>query len=126
MILQDVIAESAAEILTIVNVEPIKITGISDNSKDVKEGYLFVAVSGYSVDGHGYIKDAVRLGAAAIIGEQDIMNLEIPYIQVKNSRKVLGLVAKKFYVYFFTHYSKMKQKMLNKEEVFQRSLNFSI
>ena len=36
MILQDVIAESAAEILTLVNVEPIKITGISDNSKDVK------------------------------------------------------------------------------------------
>ena len=25
------------------------------------------------------------------------MSLEIPYIQVKNSRKVLGLVAKKFY-----------------------------
>ena len=97
MILQDVIAESAAEILTLVNVEPIMITGISDNSKDVKEGYLFVALSGYSVDGHGYIKDAVRLGAAAVIGEQDIMNLEIPYIQVKNSRKVLGLVAKKFY-----------------------------
>ena len=97
MILQDVIAESAAEILTQVNVEPIMITGISDNSKDVKEGYLFVAVSGYSVDGHDYIRDAVRLGAAAVIGEKDIMNLKIPYIQVKNSRKVLGLVAKKFY-----------------------------
>src|SRR3954452_15216180 len=80
MILQDVIAESAAEILTLVDVEPIMITGISDNSKDVKEGYLFVALSGYSVDGHGYIKDAVRLGAAAVIGEQDIMNLKIPYI----------------------------------------------
>ena len=75
MIFQDVIAESAGiKILTLVDVEPIMITGISDNSKDVKEGYLFVALSGYSVDGHGYIKDAVRLGAAAVIGEQDIMN----------------------------------------------------
>jgi len=62
-----------------------------------EEGYLFVAVSGYSFDGHDYIAAAIRLGASAVIGEQDLKNLEIPFIQVKNSRKVLGMVAKKFY-----------------------------
>ena len=67
MILQDVIAESAAEILTEVNVENIVITGITDNSKDVKEGYLFVAVSGYSFDGHHYIAEAIRSGASPVI-----------------------------------------------------------
>lgn len=97
MILQDVIVDTTVEILTKVNVENIVITGITDNSKDVKEGYLFVAVSGYSFDGHDYIAEAIRSGASAVIGEQNIMSLEIPYIQVKNSRKVLGLVAKKFY-----------------------------
>ncbi|MCQ6274802.1 UDP-N-acetylmuramoyl-L-alanyl-D-glutamate--2,6-diaminopimelate ligase [Bacillus sp. V3B] len=97
MILQGIIKEAVVRITSKGNLDHINITGITDNSKDVKEGYLFVAVSGYSFDGHDYITEAIRLGASAVIGEQDIMDLEIPYIQVKNSRKVLGIVAKKFY-----------------------------
>ena len=56
-----------------------------------------MAVSGYSFDGHNYISEAIRLGASAVIGEQEITNLEIPYIQVENSRKALGLAIKKLY-----------------------------
>ncbi|WP_077622964.1 UDP-N-acetylmuramoyl-L-alanyl-D-glutamate--2,6-diaminopimelate ligase [Sediminibacillus massiliensis] len=79
------------------NMVDINIKGIADNSQDVREGYLFVAISGYRIDGHDFIEDAVERGASVIIGEKDLPGLPVPYIQVDNSRKALGAVASSFY-----------------------------
>ena len=38
----------------------LDIKGIENNSKEVKEGYLFVAIQGYSVDGHQFVNDAIE------------------------------------------------------------------
>ena len=38
----------------------IEISGIESNSKNVKEGYLFVAIQGFSTDGHQYVENAIR------------------------------------------------------------------
>ena len=73
------------------------IQGLADNSKDVKEGDLFVAIKGLGSDGHDYIENAIAKGAAVIIGEQPSADLSIPYIQVTNSRKALGIIANNFY-----------------------------
>lgn len=73
------------------------IVGITDNSADVKPGYLFVAISGFQTDGHRYIDDAIRRGAAVIVGEQVMRDVPVPYIRVESSRRVLGLLAKNFY-----------------------------
>lgn len=97
MLLQDIIKGLQAENSPNIPDKDIFITGIADNSKEVKKGYIFVAVSGYSFDGHDYIQDAVCLGASVVIGEQEIAHLEIPYLQVDNSRKALGLITKNFY-----------------------------
>lgn len=63
MILKDVIYEAINWDLP-KDVEDISITGVADNSKEIKNGYLFVAVNGYKEDGHNYIKDAIRQGAS--------------------------------------------------------------
>ncbi|USK67025.1 UDP-N-acetylmuramoyl-L-alanyl-D-glutamate--2,6-diaminopimelate ligase [Peribacillus frigoritolerans] len=97
MIFKNLIKDADIENLLEINVEDISILGVTDNSRDIQKGYLFVAVSGYNVDGHNYIQDAVLLGASAVIGERDIGDLAVPYLQVKNSRKALGLIAKNFY-----------------------------
>ncbi|NCT39885.1 UDP-N-acetylmuramoyl-L-alanyl-D-glutamate--2,6-diaminopimelate ligase [Bacillus sp. EB93] len=97
MMLKKLIEDAGIENLSEMNVADISILGVTDNSRDIQKGYLFVAVSGYSVDGHNYIQDAVRLGASAVIGELDIGDLEVPYLQVNNSRKALGKIAKQFY-----------------------------
>ena len=34
----------------------LEIEGIESNSKNVKPGFLFIAIKGFSVDGHKYIK----------------------------------------------------------------------
>ena len=37
-----------------------EITGIVDDSRDVKDGYLFVATKGFNVDHYDYINDAIE------------------------------------------------------------------
>ncbi|MGK7377302.1 UDP-N-acetylmuramoyl-L-alanyl-D-glutamate--2,6-diaminopimelate ligase [Planococcus sp. 1R117A] len=75
----------------------LDIQGIADNSRDVEEGFAFVAIAGFESDGHGYIDQALEKGAALIIGEQAIAGLTVPYLQVVNSRKALGRMARNFY-----------------------------
>lgn len=73
-----------------------EITGISYNSKDTKQGDLFVALRGRVTDGHLYIDEAIKKGAAALMVEKD-GNYPIPAIIVENTRKALGTVAARFY-----------------------------
>ncbi|MCD6115995.1 UDP-N-acetylmuramoyl-L-alanyl-D-glutamate--2,6-diaminopimelate ligase [bacterium] len=75
----------------------IEITGISCDSREVKPGYLFVAVRGLKTDGHLFIRKAVEKGAAAVIAEEFIENINAPLVLCENSRRVLSLLAKNFY-----------------------------
>ena len=88
---------STVGISTINNKHNIPVNGITFNSQDVKAGFLFVAISGTNNDGHAYIKDAISRGAIAVIGEKKIVNCEVPYFQVENTRKKLAYLAKAFY-----------------------------
>lgn len=76
--------------------EPVK--GITDNSKKVQEGFLFVAVKGHQSDGHSYLREAIAKGASAIVGEEEkIPGISVPYIKIDNSRKLLGKLCQAFY-----------------------------
>ena len=54
------------------------------NSKLVKPGQTFVAIKGYTVDGHDYIEDAIKNGATAIIAEKEV-KCSVPVTVVENS-----------------------------------------
>lgn len=74
------------------------ITGITDSSRDITDGMVFVAIAGFEQDGHDYIPHAIEKGAALIVGEHDCPEaLPIPYLKVANSRQALGQLADKFY-----------------------------
>lgn len=75
----------------------LTVTGIADSSDNVSQGYIFVAINGFNQDGHQFILEAIEKGACLIVGESEITDLTVPYIQVENSRKVLGIIASKFY-----------------------------
>lgn len=76
----------------------LEVVGITDDSRKVAPGMIFIAIKGYQFDGHQYIMDAAQRGAAMIIGERELSNpISAPYIIVKNSRKVLGQLANIYY-----------------------------
>jgi len=70
------------------------ITGITDDSRKVQPGFLFVAVRGVSVDGHRFIPAALAAGAVAVVGEEPaaILNLPagFPYLRMPDTRRTLG------------------------------------
>ena len=75
-----------------------EISNITYDSRKVKEGSLFIAISGQKEDGHDYIYEAVNKGASAVIanGRAPILD-NIPIIQVSNPRKVMSKIAANFY-----------------------------
>ena len=74
----------------------INIKGIAYDSRKVKEGYLFIAIRGFETDGHKFIDSAIKNGAVAILGEEDIKS-ECTYIKTDDSRKAMALCAAEFY-----------------------------
>lgn len=73
------------------------VCGITDDSRQVKTGYLFVALQGAKQDGHFYIEEAVHNGAVAIISDQIEEHACLPVIAVKNARKTLAFLLNLFY-----------------------------
>ena len=50
----------------------IEINDIENNSEKVKSGYLFIAITGFKIDGHQFIGKAIENGATAIM-VQDVI-----------------------------------------------------
>ena len=75
----------------------IPISGIAIDSRQVEKGNCFVALVGTSTDGHKYIQTAIQNGAAAVIGSQPGLQLDVPYIQVEDTRHTLALISAAFY-----------------------------
>lgn len=72
------------------------ITGIAYDSRKVQSGYIFVCIKGFAQDGHKYAKSAQEKGAAVIVAEDEI-DVDIPVIYTKNSRRTLAELACRFY-----------------------------
>ncbi|NOZ63424.1 MAG: UDP-N-acetylmuramoyl-L-alanyl-D-glutamate--2,6-diaminopimelate ligase [Caldiserica bacterium] len=75
----------------------VDIKGISDDSRRIKPGYLFVALKGEKQDGHDFIPEAASRGAVALIVEKEIKYPFPLWIQVEDSHKSLSFLAHRFY-----------------------------
>ena len=62
------------------------------DSRQVGPGTLFVAVKGFSTDGHRYLEQAVANGAVAAVVTEDV-DTTIPVLRVPDARAVMGPLA---------------------------------
>ena len=74
----------------------LEIGGVAYDSRRVKPGDLFVAVRGYSSDGHQFIPMAVEKGCAAVLCEEAPSG-DVPYVLTDDSRLGLALAGRNFY-----------------------------
>ena len=74
----------------------LDIAHVRYDSRMVEPGDLFVAVSGFAVDGHKFIPSVMEKGAAAVICQR-IPEGDIPYIQVEDTRRCLAALGDNFY-----------------------------
>lgn len=82
----------------------IDITSVVSNSKEVKNGSVFVAINGFSSDGHQYIEDAVQKGASVVIAQigcdmsvlKKVAN-NVTIVLAPDTRYALAICSSNFY-----------------------------
>lgn len=85
------------------NAEDAVLTGISIDSRTVKEGELFIAIKGQRFDGHDFVMDALRNARGAVVSTPPAVPIKgKAIIYVKNTLKALQDVA---------HYRRIKSKV---------------
>ena len=74
----------------------MEIRDVCYDSRAVGPGDLFVAMTGYAVDGHDFIPKAAAAGAAAVVCQRPPED-GTPYVQVENSRRALAVLGANFF-----------------------------
>ncbi|NOU08435.1 MAG: UDP-N-acetylmuramoyl-L-alanyl-D-glutamate--2,6-diaminopimelate ligase [Nitrospira sp.] len=75
----------------------VSVNAITDDSRAVSPHSLFVAVKGERVDGHEFIPAARNGGMVALVSQQPVSEVSLPFVRVDDSRKALGLLGGRFY-----------------------------
>ena len=77
----------------------IEITDLIRDSRQAREGVMFVAVKGVAVDSHRFIPEVVSAGARAIVCEDlpEVLHPGATYIQVKDSVIALAHLADEWF-----------------------------
>lgn len=73
----------------------LEVTGVTSDSREVREGWLFVAVEGRSFDGHSAAAEMLKKGACAVVTRR-ALGLERE-ITVKNPRELYSHLLSAFY-----------------------------
>ena len=74
----------------------IEIKGITDDSRLVKKGFLFVATKGYNVDHYDYVNNAIENGCSFVIVDREIA-ISFPHLVVENINSLYRELCKKYY-----------------------------
>ena len=71
-----------------------KVDGISTDSRDIKEGDLYLAISGEKVDGHSFLEEVFAKGASTALVNKSIDNFKGKLIKVDDPVYAIGKIAK--------------------------------
>ena len=74
-----------------------EITGVTADSRLVRPGWLFVALTGAKADGRRFIGDALKAGAAAVLTDEAIEGLTVPVVRACDPRRAYALAAAAFW-----------------------------
>ncbi len=80
------------------NAGGIEVLGLASDSRLVRPGDLFFALSGAKTDGARFIADAISAGAVAVAGQHPPESgCLVPFVSLGNPRRALALAAAKFF-----------------------------
>jgi len=97
MILKEILKNTSVQ--QFIGNELTEITDITQDSRKIERGALFIAVKGANSDGHSFINKAIQEGASAILCENlpDERPEHISFIKVENTTEIMPLIASNFY-----------------------------
>ncbi len=75
----------------------LDVTGIAYDSREVRPGFVFIAVDGVNTTGEKYAAEAECRGACIYVGSRSINGLHIPQLLSSNPRRTLAYAYANFY-----------------------------
>jgi UDP-N-acetylmuramoyl-L-alanyl-D-glutamate--2,6-diaminopimelate ligase len=89
------VAEVATELKAVLTGDPSRtVLDATHDSRQARQGTLFAAIRGLTMDGHRFVEDVMRRGAAGIISELDSpAGFEGAWLKVPNAREALARAA---------------------------------
>ncbi|MDD5011230.1 MAG: UDP-N-acetylmuramoyl-L-alanyl-D-glutamate--2,6-diaminopimelate ligase [Phycisphaerae bacterium] len=72
---------------------------VCSDSRNLRQGDIFVAIKGTRVDGHNFIGQAAVSGARYIVTQQSVQVASAEVIQTDDTAKALGLLSQAYYNY---------------------------
>ena len=94
-------SKTAIDILSRLQQQGVKLSGLSADSRALRAGEAFVAYPGASTDGRRHIADAIARGAAAVLWEREDFSWDetwrIPNVAVDGLRAGAGEIAHEVY-----------------------------
>ncbi len=78
-----------------------EINNITQDTRSVQAGDVFICISGANFDGHEYAAQAIENGAIAIVAEKPLTvdTTGVPVVYVNDTRKIMAILANRFYDY---------------------------
>ena len=76
---------------TLVGADP-GFSGVSTDTRSLRPGELFVALHGPNFDGHAFVQEAERRGAAGAVLERPV-ETALPWLRVDDTLRALGAIA---------------------------------
>jgi UDP-N-acetylmuramoyl-L-alanyl-D-glutamate--2,6-diaminopimelate ligase len=76
-----------------------EIRGLAYDSREVRPGFLFLAMEGQHTDGHRYVEEALERGACAVLHGRPLSSYRrgVPFVRVRDPRRALSPLADLFY-----------------------------
>jgi UDP-N-acetylmuramoyl-L-alanyl-D-glutamate--2,6-diaminopimelate ligase len=71
----------------------VSVYGVSQDSRHIRPGDLFLAWAGTQSDAHAFVASAVERGAAAVIVERPVEGVDVPQIVVSDGRRAGAIAA---------------------------------
>jgi UDP-N-acetylmuramoyl-L-alanyl-D-glutamate--2,6-diaminopimelate ligase len=74
-----------------------EVTRVTGDSREVVPGAAFFALPGAVRDGHDFVPEAVRRGAAAVVAERPVASSPAPLLLAPSARRAMAIAAANFH-----------------------------
>ncbi len=104
MKISELFKDAKSQVVDYNGCENIEVSGVTGDSRKVREGYAFLCIDGTKFAGESFIEEAKAAGALAAIVDKIPKSMALPYVLVKNSRQAAA--------YVFSNINKNPEKSL--------------
>ncbi|KRL04672.1 UDP-N-acetylmuramoyl-L-alanyl-D-glutamate--2,6-diaminopimelate ligase [Liquorilactobacillus oeni] len=77
--------------------EDFSVSLLTQDTREVVDNSIFVAVKGAKVDGHTLVDTAVQKGASMIIAQEKLSSIEVPVVYVRDTKRAMAILSSYFY-----------------------------